>query len=87
MSQYLNQVLSPALKILQDARDYLATVALGARRGIDLSHYLGPLAVLGPGFQAMLATLITGAVLILTIALAKGAYSLYLQFKQGVKWW
>jgi len=87
MQSYLQSLLNPALQFLSTARDNLAGIALGARRGIDLGAYLGPLATLGPGFQAMLSTLVVGAVVLVTLAMARGAYSLYLKFKAGVKWW
>lgn len=87
MSTFLQDLLNPALQFLQRARDSLTSIAAPVRRGIDLGAYLGPLKVLGPGFEAALATLIAGAVVLITIALARGGYAMYLRFKEGVKWW
>ena len=72
---------------LVTARDRLATVALSARQGIDLGLYFGPVARLGPGWQAALATLTAGAGLVAVLLLVRGLYSVYLDAKQGLKWW
>lgn len=87
MSTFLQNLLGPALQFLTRSRDSLASLSLPVKRGIDLGAYLGPLKVLGPGFEAALATLITGGVVVIAIALARGAYAAYLKFKAGVQWW
>lgn len=87
MQTYLQGIIEPALQFLQRAVTALNDLSLTARRGLDLSQYLGPLGVLGPGFRALVVTVVTAAVVVIVTSLALGMYRLYLAFKEGVKWW
>ncbi len=79
--------LSPITTILTTARDNLDSVALVAGRGLNLDYYLGPVMMLGPGWQVFITSVLSSAFLLLVVLTARKGFGLYLALKQGVKWW
>lgn len=56
-------------------------------QGLDVSAWLSPIAILGPDWVRVVNAILSGASLVLVFWIGKKVYNLYLNFKQGVKWW
>lgn len=79
--------LQPIINILVAVRDRLDYVSMVAARGLNLDYYLGPVMMMGPQWRVLIASVIAGAFLILTVLVARKGYGIYLALKEGVKWW
>lgn len=79
--------LQPIINILVAVRDRLDYVSMVAARGLNLDYYLGPVMMLGPQWRVLIASVIAGAFLTLTVLVARKGYGIYLALKEGVKWW
>lgn len=80
-------LVGPLKSLLGQVVAWLSGSSLVAARGIDPARYLGPMAWLGPAWLGLVRTVILCVVLYGTVLLAQAAYHLYLQIKDGVKWW
>ena len=81
-------VVAPAVNLLQAAVNGLANANLVASQGLaNPGVWLGPIAYMGPGWEALLASLLGGGALVLALRAAMAAYRLYLRLKEGVQWW
>lgn len=80
-------LIGPVRDLLSQAVSWLAGVSLVAARGIDPGVYLGPVAWLGPAWLGLIRTIILAVILYGTLLAVRAAYQLYLDVKQGVKWW
>ncbi|MGI9861331.1 hypothetical protein SDD30_08100 [Moorella naiadis] len=83
----VDSIFNPVIQILTSARDRLEGVSLVAVRGLNLDYFLGPLSLLSPEWRALIGSIVASAFLILGVLVARKTYSLYLAFKEGVKWW
>jgi len=79
--------LGPVINILVAVRDRLDYISQVAARGLNLDYFLGPVMMLGPGWQTLIGSAIASAFLILTVLVARKGYGIYLALKEGVKWW
>ena len=81
-------IVQPAINLLTEAVNGLSGASLVAQRGIaDPAAWLGPVALLGPGWVTAVTSLLSSAALLVTLKAATSAYRLYLLMKQGVQWW
>jgi hypothetical protein len=83
----IDTIFDPIIQILATARDYLDQAATVAARGLNLDYYLGPVAMLGWEWKALISSVIASAFLLLIVVVARKAYGMYLALKEGVKWW
>jgi hypothetical protein len=87
LREIADAVFGPVLTLLNSVLSWLGNASLAARQGINPALYLGPFAWLSPAWlnltkQAILAASSFGILLV-----ARAGYNLYLDIKQGVKWW
>lgn len=87
MHAIVDSILGPIKTLLQNALNYLGQIALVAGRGLNLDYFLGPIIMMGPGWQMLIGSIVSSAFLILVVLIVRTTYNLYLAFKQGVKWW
>jgi len=87
MKDIIDSILGPIQQFLSYSIEKIQSIQLVAERGLDLNYYLGPITQIGPGWVALCFSLISSIVLITVVFLARSGYSLYLNFKEGVKWW
>jgi hypothetical protein len=73
--------------ILELIKDKLYGASQLVGQGIDISAWLAPVSLLGPSWVRVINSLLAGATLVFTFWIAKRIYALYLQFKEGVRWW
>ena len=83
----VDSFLGPVQSILSSTLNHLDQISLVAARGLSLDHYLGPIMAFGPGWKALMGSIISSAFLLLVVMVARKGYSLYLALKTGVKWW
>lgn len=83
----VDSILGPVQSLLEAAISYLVNIQLVAARGIDLNYYLGWVGVMGPGWAALVMSVIASLFLLATVFVSRSVYNLYLGFKHGVKWW
>ncbi len=83
----IDTVFNPIIEILVSARDHLDTAAMVAAQGLNLDYFLGPIAMMGWQWQALVTSVVASAFLLLSILVARKGYGLYLALKEGVKWW
>lgn len=87
MQEVIDLVFSPVVSVLQQAVAWLSSARLMAFRGININHYLGYVAWLGPTWLGVVQTTITCAYLVALVHVSLAAWGLYLRLKAGVKWW
>lgn len=83
----IDTVFDPIIQILVAARDHLDNAALVAAQGLNLDYFLGPIAMMGWQWRALVSSVVASAFLLLSILVARKGYGLYLAIKEGVKWW
>ena len=83
----VDSILGPVQSLLEASIGYLVNLQMVAARGIDLNYYLGWVGALGPGWVALVISVIASLFLLATVFVSRSVYNLYLGFKQGVKWW
>lgn len=87
MRDIADTIFGPIIQILTQAYSYLSNVALVAARGLNLDNFLGPFAALGSPWVILIKSFISALVLVAVVIAVKTIYGLYLNLKQGVKWW
>lgn len=83
----IDSFLGPVQTILSDTVNRLDNIALVAGRGLNMDYFLGPIMLLGSGWQMLMSAIVSSAFLLLVILVARKGYGLYLSLKEGVKWW
>lgn len=83
----VDSFFNPVINILVAVRDRLDYISNVSARGINLDYYLGPVAMLGSQWKALIVSVIASAMIILTVLVARKGYGIYLALKEGVKWW
>ncbi|HBX23983.1 MAG TPA: hypothetical protein DEF34_10190 [Desulfotomaculum sp.] len=87
MKDIIDSILGPIQQFLNFSIEKIQGIQLVAERGLNLNYYLGPITHMGSGWVALCFSLISSIVLLAVVFLARSGYSLYLNFKEGVKWW
>lgn len=87
MEKFILQIFYPVTNFLNSALSYLDNVRLQPARFLNLDYFLGPISILGPDWRHLIGAIIGSITILFMVFIAKGAYNLYLLFKQGVKWW
>lgn len=87
MHSIVDSILGPITTLLQSALNYLGQIALVAGRGLNLDYFLGPIILMGSGWQMLIGSIVSSAFLILVVMIVRTTYNMYLAFKSGVKWW
>lgn len=87
MEKFILQIFYPVTNFLNSALNYLDNVRLQPARLLNLDYFLGPVSILGPEWRSLIGAVIGSITILFMVFIAKGAYNLYLLFKQGVKWW
>lgn len=83
----IDNIFSLPESILRIANDKLSEAGTVVGQGINISNWLAPISILGPEWTKVINSLLAGATFVLTIWIAKKIYHVYLQFKEGVRWW
>jgi hypothetical protein len=83
----IDNIFSLPQSILELVRDKLSGASQLVAQGIDISSWLAPISILGPDWVKVVNSLLAGATLVFTFWIGKRVYALYLQFKEGVRWW
>ncbi|KLU61841.1 hypothetical protein CEB3_c17590 [Peptococcaceae bacterium CEB3] len=87
MHSIVDSIIGPIISLLQNALNYLGQVSLVAGRGLNLDYFLGPIVLMGPGWQMLIGSIVASAFLLLVVLIVRKSYDMYLAFKTGVKWW
>lgn len=83
----IDHIFSLPESILETMIDKLQGASSLVAQGINVSDWLAPVGLLGPSWVKVINALLAGASLVFIFWLGKRVYGLYLQFKEGVKWW
>lgn len=83
----VDTILGPITTMLQNSLNYLGQISLVAGRGLSLDYFLGPLIMLGSGWQMLFGSIVSSAFLLLVVLIVRKTFDMYLSFKSGVKWW
>lgn len=87
LQEIADMAFGPLVSLLSNVVAWLSSVSLVAARGIDVARYMGYIAWLGPAWLAVVRDALLAVVLVTCVMVARTAWSVYLQAKQGVKWW
>jgi len=87
MKDIVDSIIGPIQLFLNNAIERIQDIQLVAERGINLNYYLGPITHMGTGWTALIMSLISSLILIAVIFLVRTGYNIYINFKEGVKWW
>jgi hypothetical protein len=83
----IDHIFSLPLGILNTINGKLDALSQITGQGLDISRWLSPIGLLGPAWVKVVNSLLAGATIVLTVWLVKRVYNIYLQFKEGVKFW
>lgn len=83
----IDNVFSLPLGILNTVNGKLDGMSQIMGQGIDISHWLSFVGLLGPAWVKVVNSILAGSTIVLTIWIVKRVYQVYLQFKEGVKFW
>lgn len=88
MEEIIDLIFNPAINFLGQIKNYLynTTQLINARR-LTLDYFLGPVSMISYEWRVLITSIISLLILISTIFVAKKIYTLYLNLKEGVKWW
>lgn len=87
IEKFILQIFYPVSNFLNSSLDYLDNVKMQPARALNLDYFLGPISMLGPEWRQLVGAVIGSITILFMVFIAKGAYNLYIMFKQGVKWW
>lgn len=88
MEEIIDLIFSPVVEFLTVIKDYLYnTVELINGRRLNVDYFLGPISMISSEWRILIISIISTLGLITTIFVAKKMYSLYINLKEGVKWW
>lgn len=83
----IDNIFSVPESILNLAIQKMAAAGTVMAQGINISKWLGPVAWLGPTWVKVVNALLSGATIVLIVWIAKRIYMIYLNAKEGVRWW
>jgi len=83
----IDNIFSVPMGLLNLAKSKLDGTSNIVAQGINISDWLAPISILGSSWIKVVNSLLAGATLVLTIWIVKKIYHMYLQFKEGVRWW
>jgi hypothetical protein len=83
----IDNIFSLPLGILNTVNGKLDSISSLTAQGLDVSKWLSPVALLGPSWVKVVNAVLAGSTIVLTIWVVKKVYMIYLQFKEGVKFW
>jgi len=72
------------LRLIQEKLNGAGTLVA---QGININAWLSPVGLLGPTWVTVVKSILLGSSIVLTIWICKRIFALYMEFKQGVKWW
>ncbi|MDJ0304555.1 hypothetical protein [Dehalobacter sp.] len=87
MHALADTIFVPVTTMLQTVLNSLSNVHFNLASGLNINNYLGHFVGLGSSWVFLIKSLVLCFVCISVFMVAKTGYSLYLQLKQGVKWW
>lgn len=77
----------PAMNYLSNVNYQLYKIQIEPQRYLKLDYFLGPISMLGPGWIALIDSVIGALIMIFLVFSAKALWNLYLHFKESVQWW
>lgn len=83
----IDNIFSVPIAILDLVKGKLTGASGLVAQGIDISSWLAPISILGPEWVKVVNAILSGSSLVFLFWIGKKVYNLYLDFKQGVKWW
>lgn len=83
----IDNIFSLPESILKVVQDKLTSASGLVAQGLNVSDWLAPVGLLGSAWVKVINSLLAGAGIVLTVWIVKKVYVLYLQFKEGVRWW
>lgn len=87
MRKLADYLFQPLIDMLTDSYDRLIQAGKLATQGIDVEKFFAPVATMGSSWVTMVKVLVMCTSVIVTVFIGKGMFTLYRQFKDGVKWW
>lgn len=88
MQEIIDLIFNPVIEFLTQIKNYLYnTTELISGRRLNVDYFLGPISMISTEWRILIVSVISTLGLITIIFVAKKMYSLYLNLKDGVKWW
>ncbi len=83
----IDNIFSFPESFLQLIQSKLSSVGTLVAQGINVNAWLAPIGLLGSTWITVVKSILAGASIVLTIWICKRIFAMYMEFKQGVKWW
>lgn len=87
MKDVIDSIFDPASAFLQIAISGLSRFSIEKNRPIDLDSFFAPFAMMGDSWVFLIKTGFVSLLALTGLFLATVIRDLYLNFKDGVKWW
>lgn len=87
LEKFIMGIFDPIYDFLGDTLSQLYQIQMQPQRYLHLDYFLGPISMLGPGWVALISSIIASLTIIFITFATKSLWNLYLQFKEGIKWW
>lgn len=83
----IDNIFSFPIQLLDQAKTKVKSGSNLAGQGVDVSKWLAPLSVLGKDWIKVVNSIFAGSTIVLGVWIARKLYDIYLQVKEGVRWW
>lgn len=87
VKNFIDTIFNAPLHWLNLMQQMLNNASVTAGRGINLNNYFGWFSYLPTEWRLCVQSVITSAVLIVTLVIVKAAWNMYLNVKTSAKWW
>ncbi|MGG3873223.1 hypothetical protein [Brevibacillus laterosporus] len=83
----IDQIFDFPTGLIEQASKRIDEAGTVIGQGIDISSWLAPISMLGPDWTRVVNSILAGATIIFVVWIGKKIFNVYLNAKQGVKWW
>lgn len=83
----IDQIFDFPTGLIEQASQRIDEAGTVIGQGIDISSWLAPISMLGPDWTRVVNSILAGATIIFVVWIGKKIFNVYLNAKQGVKWW
>ncbi len=87
MIAIIDTIFEPLLSWLLMIRTHISSLSVPVSRPLNISQYLGPLALFGPYWLTFITTAFTFGFIFLTAYVVMSMQGVLGKFKDTIKWW
>ncbi|WP_232700220.1 hypothetical protein [Brevibacillus daliensis] len=83
----IDQIFDFPTGMIDQAAQRISSASSVIGQGIDVSSWLAPISLLGESWVRVVNSLLAGVTFVMIVWISKKLFNVYLNAKNGVKWW